>query len=796
MNEKALRVLEYEKIIEMLAAQCCSPMTRESVRALKPSRKSRWIEQELQATDEAVQVILKKGVPPLGGFYDIKGIVHLAAKEGSLSPKQLLEVAYNLSSARKTERFLNTEELRPLEHMQGLVSAITVLERLEEEIARCILSEDEISDGASPELRRIRRAILKKNEDIRSKINQIVNSADNKTFLQDALVTLRQGRYVVPVKAEHRSRLSGIVHDESASGATLFVEPQAVVDMNNELRELELAEKQEILRILKDLSEQVGANELAIQANQEILHKLDYMFAKGRLACDMNASRPRINSEAAVNLRRARHPLIDRKKVVPIDVEVGESCDTLVITGPNTGGKTVTLKTLGLLCLMAQSGLFIPAGDNSSVPVFENIFADIGDEQSIEQSLSTFSSHMRNIVEIVRKSAEGSLVLVDELGAGTDPTEGAALAMAILDTLRRQGARTVATTHYTELKKYAIATEGVQNASMQFDVETLSPTFRLITGVPGKSNAFEISRKLGLSEAVIREAKNLLETGDIAFEDVLSAIERDKQAAESERIASENLRREMQKNKERVEQLEERLRAKKEELLEEAREEARAIIEEARQTVADIQQDIEEARIAAENAAAHELNRQLEEGKRRLREQKKRYDPKAKVQEEKNLESPAAEEIRIGARVNVLSAAQKGTVITLPDAKGDFMVQVGSLKLGVNLSGVTLVHENVTEKQRRKTMHSRMYASKSMSVPLSVNVVGQTLDDAQMTVDKYLDDAFMAGLQTVSIIHGRGAGILKNGLQQMLRHHKHVQSFRKGEYKEGGDGVTIVTLKR
>ena len=796
MNEKALRVLEYEKIIEMLAAQCCSPMTRDAVHSLKPSRKIRWIEEELQATDEAMQVVLKKGTPPLGGFYDIKGLVHLAAKEGSLTPKQLLEVAYNLASARKTERFLNTEELRPLATIQGLATAITVLEHLENEIERCILSEDEIADGASSELRRIRRAILKKNEDIRSKINQIVNSAENKAYLQDAIVTMRQGRYVVPLKAEHKTRLAGIVHDESASGATLFVEPQAIVTMNNELRELELAEKQEILRILKELSMEVGAEEMAIQANQDILYKLDYMFAKGRLACDMNASRPAINQEGFVRLKRARHPLIEKKKVVPIDVEIGGTCDTLVITGPNTGGKTVTLKTVGLLCLMAQAGMFIPAGEGSSVPVFDKIYADIGDEQSIEQSLSTFSSHMRNIVDIVKNAGDGTLVLVDELGAGTDPTEGAALAMAILDTLRRKGARTVATTHYTELKKYAISTDGVQNASMQFDVETLSPTFKLITGVPGKSNAFEISRKLGLPEEVIHEAKDFLETGDIAFEDVLTSIERDKQTAEAERIASENLRREMQKNKERMEKLEEKLRVQKEEILEEAREEARSILEEAKQTVADIQQEIEDARLNAESSAAHELNRSIEEGKRKLREQKKRYASKAKQAEEENAEAPSAEDIKVGARVNVLSAGQKGTVVTLPDAKGDFMVQVGALKIGVNLSGVTLVQENVTEKQRQKTMYSRMYASKSMTVPMSCNVVGQNLDDAQMTVDKYLDDAFMAGLETVSIIHGRGAGILKNGIQQMLRHHKHVKSFRKGEYKEGGDGVTIVTLKR
>lgn len=794
MNDKALQVLEYNKIIDMLALQCSSKLTREKVMALKPSRKIRWINDELQGTDEALQVILKKGTPPLGGFYDVSGLAHLAAKGGSLTPKQLLEISYNLSSARKTEQFLVTEELRPLETIQGLASAISVLSGLEEDINRCIISEDEIADSASPELHRIRRSILRQNEAIRQKIQKMVGSAENQAFLQDAIVTMRQGRYVIPVKAEHKSRVSGIVHDQSSSGATLFIEPQAIVNMNNELRELELAEKQEVIKILKELSEAVGFEELAIKANQDILYKLDYLFAKGRLACDMKAARPVINSEGIVNIRKGRHPLINPKKVVPIDVSIGEGYDTLVITGPNTGGKTATLKTVGLLCLMAQAGLFVPAGDGTTLPVFDNIFADIGDEQSIEQSLSTFSSHMINIVDIVSKAGSGTLVLVDELGAGTDPTEGAALAMAILDTLYNKGVKTVATTHYTELKKYAISTPGVQNASMQFDVETLSPTYRLITGIPGKSNAFEISRKLGLPEAIIDEAKDLLETGDIAFEDVLSSIESDKHAAEGERIQAENLRREMAKAKERMEKLEEQLKNRREEILEEAKEEARAILDEARETVAQVQKEIEEARIDAEASAEHRLNRSIEEGKKRLKESRKKHA--AKVRNTENPEAPEAEDIQIGARVNVLSVSQKATVLSLPDSKGDFQVQVGSLKLSVNLKGVTLVQENVTEKQRKKTMYSRLNLNKAMTVPLSINVVGQNLDDAILNVDKYLDDAFMAGLETVSIIHGRGAGILRDGIGKMLRHHKHVKSFRKGEYKEGGDGVTIVTMKR
>ncbi|MDD3289559.1 MAG: endonuclease MutS2 [Eubacteriales bacterium] len=793
INKKALRVLEYHKIIDMLRGEACSGLTRTMIDALRPASDRSRIREELADTAEAVTVILRKGTPPFGNFYDIGGFVHLAAKEGSLTPKQLLEVAYNLTSARKTAAFLSAD-LPELPRIRGLVSAITVLRELEDEIKRCILSEDEIADSASAELKRIRRAIVRQNEAIRSKIQQIVGSAENRMLLQDALVTMRQGRYVIPVKAEHKNRFPGIVHDQSSSGATLFVEPQTIVIMNNELRELELEEKKEVFRILQELSGQVGARELQIKGNQEILTQLDFMFSKGRLACNMKGSCPDISGEGVLRIRKGRHPLIDKKTVVPVDVSIGETYDTLVITGPNTGGKTVTLKTVGLLCLMAQSGLFVPAGDGTVLPVFENIFADIGDEQSIEQSLSTFSSHMNNIVDIVIGAGENTLVLLDELGAGTDPTEGAALAMAVLDHLYGKGAVTLATTHYTELKKYALATYGVQNASMEFDVETLSPTFRLTIGVPGKSNAFEISGKLGLPDSIIAHAGNLLERGDIQFEDVLSSIEKEKKLAEEEREEAILLKLSLKDQKVRMDRLEERLQAEKDKVLRDAREEAREMLRETRETVDEARKEIDRARISIREGQNPSRDRALEDQKRALREKEKSL--REKRSPVVNPAPPDKEEIQIGRRVNVLSVNQKGSVLTLPDDKGNFMVQAGLLKLSVNLSDVTLVQENVTEKERESAKYSRMYHQKAMEIATSVNVVGKNLDEAEMEVDKYLDDAFLAGLGQVSIIHGRGAGILRNGLSSMLKRHRHVDKFRKGTYQEGGEGVTIVTLKK
>ncbi|MDO5441706.1 MAG: endonuclease MutS2 [Bacillota bacterium] len=779
MDKRTLDILEYGKIIEKLAAECCSQMTREAALKLHPSYKPLWIADELQGTEEAVTVITRKGTPPLGNFYDISGIVHLAAKEGNLTTRQLLQVAYNLNSAIQTKKYLSND-LPKLPRIDGLVSAICVLESLYDEITRCILTEDEIADSASPELKHIRKAIFKQNEDIRQKLSKIANSSSNKTFLQDSVVTMRQGRYVIPVKQEYKSQINGIVHDQSSSGATLFVEPQVIVEMNNELRELEIAEQKEIQRILEELSSWVGRNELAIKANQEILFKLDYLFAKGRLACNMRASRPEVNTDGQIVIKRGRHPLIDQKKVVPINVELGVNYDTLVVTGPNTGGKTVTLKTVGLICLMAQAGLFVPADYGTSLPIFRNIYADIGDEQSIEQSLSTFSSHMKNIVEITEGANKDCLVLLDELGAGTDPTEGAALAISVLDKLYSMGAKTIATTHYTELKKYALSTEGVENASMEFDIETLSPTYRLIIGVAGKSNAFEISKKLGLKDEIIDKARTLLQQGDIAFEDVLTSIEADKKAAENERVLAESFREQIEKEKEKIVQLEEKLKNKKEELLEEAKAEAQAILNDAEESAKELQKALN--------------NKDFEEAKKVIRTKKKKYAPKG-ISEE-NPEPPSADEIEIGMRVNVISVGEKGVVLSLPDDKGNIVVQIGSMKLTVKLSSVSIVKENITEKQREKVKYSKLTKTKAMTVPSSINVIGKNLDEAEMIVEKYIDDAFLAGKETVEVIHGRGAGILREGLGKMLKQNKNVKSIRKGEYKEGGDGVTVVTLKK
>jgi len=787
MNEKALRVLEYQKIIDMLVLECSSVLSREKAKALVPMHDAFEIREALADTDETVVVLLKKGAPPFGNFYDISGCAHLAEMGSCLSMKQLLEVAYNLSSARRVAKFLSSD-LPQLPRIDSLSSSISVLQSLEDDITRSILSEDEIADNASPELKKIRHAIIKQNEDIKNRIQKIVGSSEYRTFLQDAIVTMRQGRYVIPVKAEHKSQISGIVHDQSSSGATLFIEPQAIVNMNNELRELELAEQKEIRRILEELSFWVGKEEIKIRANQEILTKLDFMFAKGKIACNMNAFKPEINEKGIVKLLKARHPLIDKKKVKPIDIGIGEGYKTLVITGPNTGGKTVTLKTVGLLCCMAQAGLFIPASEGTTVPVFREVYADIGDEQSIEQSLSTFSSHMTNIVNIVEKSTVDCLVLLDELGAGTDPTEGAALAISILNHLYNKNAKTIATTHYTELKKFALCTKGVQNASMEFNVDTLSPTYRLIIGVPGKSNAFEISQKLGLADKIIDHARKFIEEGDASFEEVITSIESDRKKAEDDAKVSAQLREELEKQKEKMERLEIRFKAEQEKALEAAREEARLLIEEARQDVSRLQKEI---RQTIDNP---EINAKIEEGKRLLAEKRKDYQKAEEKIENSNI--PDASEIKVGIRVNVLNVGEKGTVLSLPDDKGDMMVQVGLLKMKVNLENTTLVKENVTAKQREKTKYSRMLVSKSKSVPSSINVIGHTLDEATAEVEKYIDDVYLSGLETVTIIHGKGTGILKDGLRQILKRNKYVAEIRPGGLSEGGEGATVVKMKK
>ncbi len=792
MREKTIRILEYNKILTKLEEQAGSEMAKKVVSGLRPFHEIPVIRDMLMETTEAVRLILHKGPLPLGGFYDIEDSLHRARKGGSLTMKQLLQIHFNLSLARRVTTFLKSD-LPPLPVIQSIGEVIAVHKNLEDEIDRCILSEDEMADNASPELKQIRRAILRQNDALKSKINHIINSAENRTMLQDAIVTVRDGRYVIPVKQEHRGKFPGIVHDQSSTGATVFIEPQVIVNLNNELRQLELQEKAEIERILAELTARVAEHYHDLLNNQKLLVQLDVIMAKGKLSMLQHGEEPQISEDGELVLKEARHPLLDPKKVVPIDLSIGGSYNTLVITGPNTGGKTVTLKTAGLLSMMAQTGLHIPAAGGSRIPVWKDIFADIGDEQSIEQSLSTFSSHMTNIVDIVKHAGEGCLVLVDELGAGTDPTEGAALAIAILEDLEKKGAATIATTHYTELKKYAISTDGVENASMEFNVETLSPTYRLAIGVPGKSNAFEISQKLGLPGEIIETSRRLLDGGDIQFEEVISALEADKKAAEEERDEAVRLNQEMKIRKEELEQQAKKLEEKKTEILNKAKEEARQILQEAKDVSKEVQEELRELK---KIESLGQRNRIFDENRKKLRDAAGKY--REKVIREVNDNPVSAEELRLGDRVKVLSLGQNGEIVTLPDEKGELTVQVGILKAKVNLDDIMLIEGGALDVNRPRKVrknYGSMYKTKTQNVSISIDVRGKSLDDAVMDVDKYLDDATMAGLKEVTIIHGRGEGILRKGLQEMMRSHKHVKRFRKGNFDEGGDGVTVVTLK-
>lgn len=791
MNKKALDVLEYKKIIALLKEEAGSAMTREIISQLLPYTDIRVISEELRSTTEAVDLIVRKGPLPTGGIHDILSGVEFARKGGTLTMKQLLQIQYNVSIAGRVISFSKGSDLPPMPLLHSMIELLVAMPRLGEKIDRCILSEDEMSDNASPELHRIRRAIARQNDAIKNKLNQILGSQDNRTYLQDAIVTMRDGRYVIPVKQEHRGRFPGIVHDQSKAGATLFIEPQVIVNLNNELRELEMAEEAEIAKILKELSEAVAEHYHHIKNNQELLLQLDFIMAKGKLSRRMEGEEPSVNLDGVLDIKMGRHPLIPSEKVVPINVSVGENYRTLVITGPNTGGKTVTLKTVGLLSMMAQSGLHIPASSQSKIPVYSDIFADIGDEQSIEQSLSTFSSHMKNIVRIVEEADSSCLVLVDELGAGTDPTEGAALAISILETLYKQGATTVATTHYNEIKKYALSTEGVENASMEFNVETLSPTYRLSIGIPGKSNAFEISRKLGLSDALIDRASQLIEGGDIEFEDVIEAIEKDKKQAEAERDEAIAINIAMKKKQEELDKQMAALEKKKEKIIADAREEAREMLRDAKETAGQVQKELREL---SKLESMGERNRRFDKSRRKLREKEEKYAER--IIRQVNSNPVSASDIRVGDRVKVLSLDQNGEVLSLPDEKGDLLVKIGIMKANLNLDDLMLINDGTKKKKApKKASYGSLYKAKSQNVSISINVQGRYLDDAVMEVDKYLDDAYVAGLHEVTVIHGRGEGILKKGLRDMMKNHKHVASFRKGNYNEGGEGVTVVKLK-
>lgn len=792
MNEKTYKVLEYNKIIEKLKAGAGSEMTKKVISELKPFVDVYLIEELLAETSEAVSVIVHKGALPLGSFYDIEKSLHFARKGGTLTMKQLLEVLYNLHVARNVVTFLKSD-LPKLPIIHELSELISIQKKLEDNIDRCIISEDEMADNASSELKQIRRSINRQNEAVKAKLNHILNSSDNKMLLQDSIVTMRQGRYVIPVKLEHKSKFPGIVHDQSSTGATLFIEPQPIVNLNNELRELEIAEKKEIQRILAELSSFVAEHYHELLNNQDILVKLDFIFAKGKLSCEYKGNDVKLSEEGIIDIKNGRHPLLDVEKVIPINVSLGENYNTLVITGPNTGGKTVTLKTIGLFAMMVQSGLHIPAGSGTVMPIFKKIYADIGDEQSIEQNLSTFSSHMNNIVDIVSSADENTLVLVDELGAGTDPTEGAALAISVLDDLYKKGSRTIATTHYTELKKYALETSGVQNASMEFNVETLSPTYKLTIGIPGKSNAFEISEKLGLPSRIINKARTLLDKGDIEFENVISSIEEDKKLAEAERDEAIFINLEMKRQKEELDKKIKKLEEQKEKVLAKAKAEARDILKEAKEVAQETQQKLKDIDKMDSMAERHA---RLAESKRRIKQTDLKYRETIQVPE--NYNPVTIDQLKIGDRVKVLTLDQNGEILSLPDDKGDLFVQVGLLKANVNVKNLMLINDGSKRKKKtttNRTKYGSLYKSKAQSVSLSLNVRGRNLEDAIMEVDKYLDDAYMAGLKEVTIIHGRGEGILRSGLQTMFKKNKHVDSFRKGAFNEGGDGVTVVKLK-
>ncbi len=792
MNQKALDVLEYNKIIKLLMEEAGSEMTRQKISELRPYTDVRVISEELRSTTEAVDLIVHKGALPTGGIYDIGSSVEFARKGGTLTMKQLLQVNYNMGIAARVVSFVKSD-VPPMPLITSMTELLVTMPRLYEQIDRSIISEDEMSDNASSELRDIRRAMARANDSIKVKLNHIINSAANRTYLQDAIVTMRNGRYVVPVKQEYRGHVPGIVHDQSKAGSTLFIEPQSVVNLNNELKELELAEEAEIARILAELSERVAEHYHDLKNNQELLLQLDFIMAKGKLSGRMRGEEPAINDKGLLNLKQGRHPLIDPKKVVPINVAVGGRYRSLVVTGPNTGGKTVTLKTAGLLSLMAQSGLHIPAQGTSEIPVYTQIFADIGDEQSIEQSLSTFSSHMKNIVRIVEEADEHSLVLIDELGAGTDPTEGAALAISILERLYQKGASILATTHYNEIKKYALATEGVENASMEFDVETLSPTYRLSIGIPGKSNAFEISQKLGLPEDLIERAGQLLERKDIEFEDVISTIEGDKKRAEEERDEAIRINLDMKKKQEELEKQLADLKKKKEKVLADAREEAREILREARETANEVQKEL---KALAKADSLGERNKRFDQSRRKLKEKEDRYAER--IIRQVNSNPVNASQLKVGDRVKVLSLDQNGEILTLPDPEGNLQVKIGIMKANLNVDDLMLIVDGTEKKKKPKggSKYGSLYKAKAQSVSITINVQGQNLEDAMMNVEKYLDDAYVAGLEEVTVIHGRGEGILSKGLRNMMKRQKHVASFRKGNYNEGGDGVTVVKLKR
>ena len=783
MKERTLRVLEFTKIREQLAGKALTEMGAERCRALVPSCDMAEIALWQQETEEAAVVLQYIGGHPMMAFQDVRPFLALADKGATLSPKALLAIAELLRASRTARDALVTErDNTPL--LRQKAEGLCTLRHLEQDITDAVLSEDEIADRASAELMNIRRHLRGATERIKEKLNQMVRNASFQKYLQDPIITVRNDRYVLPVKAEYRANVPGLVHDQSTSGATLFIEPMAAVEMGNELKQWELKERQEIERILAALSAEVAPCAGQLRESIDLMAELDFIFAKGLLAREMYAVTPKLNNEGRINIVRGRHPLIDREKVVPTNLWMGRDFTTLVITGPNTGGKTVTLKTVGLFTLMAQAGLQVPADIGTELAVFEQVFADIGDEQSIEQSLSTFSSHMVNIVSIMHEVTPSDLVLFDELGAGTDPTEGAALAQAILTRLLHIRVRTLATTHYSELKAFALSTKGVENASVEFDVETLRPTYRLSIGVPGKSNAFEISRKLGLPENLIDAAKELISGENIRFEDVIANAEYHRQVAEREREIAAQASAETIRLRDEAEKLRKEMEEKRETTMRKAREDARRLMEQTRRESESIIADLKRMKkeMNAPDAQTNAIRKRIEQGVDSLSEGlTKKVD---------NTLPPKT--VKPGDRVTILTLGQQGTVLSAPDGKGEVQLQAGIMKFKAHLSQLRLIREE--QPKQKATVHANTGAMTRV-VKMECDVRGMTLDEALNAVDQYLNEAVLAGMGEVSIIHGKGTGVLRSGIQQHLKRHMLVKSYRLGVYGEGEDGVTVVTLK-
>ena len=793
MNTKVLTTLEYNKIIDLLTEKADSEPGKKLCRDLVPSTDLSAIRTAQRETKDALARLFRIGSTSFGSNRDLGFSIRSLEIGSSLSMSELLKLASFLDNVSRIKTYGKKErEDLPNDSLDAYFEGLTPMTQLANEINRCILSEEEMADDASPRLKSIRRSKLSTNEKIHSQLTSMVNGA-YRTFLQDAVITMRDNRYCIPVKAEYKSQVSGMVHDQSSTGSTFFIEPAAVVNLNNQLKELDLQEQEEIEVILGDLSSQAAVHTSELAADQKIMTMLDFIFAKAKLAMEQNATEPIFNTEHYIQIRKGRHPLLDKKKAVPIDVRLGKDFDLLVITGPNTGGKTVSLKTVGLFTLMGQAGLHIPALDRSELSIFSEVYADIGDEQSIEQSLSTFSSHMTRVVHILQHADADSLCLFDELGAGTDPTEGAALAIAILNYLHDRGIRTMATTHYSELKIYALSTNFVENACCEFDVETLRPTYRLLIGIPGKSNAFAISSKLGLSDEIIHAAKEQISKEDESFEDVIADLEQS-------RVTIEKEQQEIAEYKERIRTLQEQLQKKnekidqaKDKILRDANEKARAILQEAKDVADETIRDFNKAGASAD---IKELEKKRQKVRDKINEKNRKLalgNTQKKPADQKTVDP---KKLKKGDSVKIISMNLKGIVNTLPDARGNLFVQCGIMRMQTNVNDLVPVkEETITAPALQRTNTGKLKMSKSFSVSSEINLLGCTVDEAIAKLDKYLDDAYLAHLPSVRVVHGKGTGALRNAVQSHLKRLKYVKEYRLGEYGEGDAGVTIVTFK-